>query len=73
MLGKLEEPLRRVLRPVIEAYPGQVEGEDLAVMAGYSDATNGAYKNNRSRLRTLGLVTYPRDGVVRAADILFPD
>ena len=73
VLGKLEEPLRRVLRPVIEAYPGQVEGEDLAVMAGYSDATNGAYKNNRSRLRTLGLVTYPRDGVVRAADILFPD
>lgn len=70
---KLEEPLRRVLRPVIEAYPNVVEGEDLAVTAGYSDATNGAYKNNRSRLRTLGLVTYPRDGAVRAADILFPD
>jgi len=73
VLGKLDEPLRRVLRPVIEAYPGHVEGEDLAATAGYSDATNGAYKNNRSRLRTLGLVTYPRDGAVRAADILFPD
>ncbi len=73
VLGKLDEPLCRVLRPVIEAYPNDVEGEELATTAGYSDATNGAYKNNRSRLRTLGLVTYPRDGVVRAADILFPD
>lgn len=70
---KLDEPMRRVLRPVVEAYPNDIEGNDLAVTAGYSDATNGAYKNNRSRLRTLGLVTYPRDGAVRAADILFPD
>lgn len=73
VFAKLDEPLRRVLRPVVEAYPGEVEGDELSVTAGYSDATNGAYKNNRSRLRTLGLVTYPRDGAVRAADILFPD
>lgn len=73
VLAKLDEPLCRVLRPVIEAYPNYLMGEELAVTAGYSDATNGAYKNNRSRLRTLGLVTYPIDGAVRAADILFPD
>ncbi len=73
VLAKLDDPLRRVLTPCIEAYPNVVTGEDLAQMAGYSEADNGAFKNNRGRLRTLGLVTYPNSGCVRAADILFPD
>lgn len=73
VLSKLDEPLRRVLTPCIEAYPDVVTGDDLAQKAGYSEADNGAFKNNRGRLRSLGLVTYPTSGSVRAADILFPD
>jgi hypothetical protein len=73
VLAKLDDPLRRVLTPCIEAYPNVVPGGDLAQMAGYSEADNGAFKNNRGRLRSLGLVTYPTSGSVRAADILFPD
>ncbi len=72
VLAQLDAPLQRVLTPVLEAYPGQVLAKDLAPLAGYSDE-NGAFNNNRGRLRTLGLVTYPTKGSVRAADILFPD
>lgn len=72
VLAKLEGPMQRVLTPVLEAYPGAVTAADLAPLSGYSDE-NGAFNNNRGRLRTLGLVTYPNKGSVRAADILFPD
>jgi hypothetical protein len=73
VLAKLDAPLQRVLTPTIEAYPNAVASEELAQVAGYSEADNGAFKNNRGRLRSLGLVTYPTGGSVRAADILFPD
>ena len=72
VLAKLEGPMQRVLTPVLEAYPGSVTAANLAPASGYSDE-NGAFNNNRGRLRTLGLVTYPTKGTVRAADILFPD
>lgn len=73
VMSKLDNPLQRILTPVIEAYPGQVTSHELAPLAGYADDNNGAFKNNRGRLRSLGLVTYPSGGHVRAADILFPD
>lgn len=72
VLAKLEGPMQRVLTPVLEAYPNTVTAAELAPASGYSDE-NGAFNNNRGRLRTLGLVTYPTKGTVRAADILFPD
>jgi hypothetical protein len=72
VLAQLDAPLQRVLTPVLEVYPGMITAKDLAPLAGYSDE-NGAFNNNRGKLRTLGLVTYPNKGSVRAADILFPD
>lgn len=73
VMTKLDGPGRRILQPLLEAYPREVDVEDLAIAAGYSGADNGAFNNNRGRLRTLGVATYPRSGAVRAADILFPD
>ncbi len=72
VLAQLDGPLQRVLQPCLDAYPNAVTAAELAPLAGYSDE-NGAFNNNRGRLRTLGLVTYPGKGTVRAADILFPD
>jgi hypothetical protein len=73
VLAKLDGPQRRIMQPLIDAYPSEVDAEELAIAAGYSGADNGAFNNNRGRLRTLGVATYPRAGAVRAADILFPD
>lgn len=72
VMAKLDGPEKRVLQPLIDAYPNEVDGDTLASDAKYSDADNGAFNNARGRLRTLGLVTYPRAKHTRAADILFP-
>jgi uncharacterized protein len=72
VLAQLDGPEQRVLTPVIEAYPDKIMVDELYLAAGYSSA-HGAFNNLRGRLRTLGLVTYPSQGSVRAADILFPD
>jgi hypothetical protein len=34
--------------------------------------TSSAFANNLGRLRTLGLIDYPRPGLVRADERLFP-
>lgn len=72
VLSVLDGPQQRVLTPVLEAYPKAISSKDLAPAAGYG-SENGAFNNIRGRLRTLGLVTYPSPGMVRAADLLFPD
>lgn len=69
---RLDGPQRRVLQPLIDAYPGDVPAGDLAVAAGYG-GENGTFNNVRGRLRSLSLITYPRAGAARAADLLFPD
>lgn len=61
-----------MLKPLIDAYPNPVMSSELAQASGYG-GENGAFNNVRGRLRTLGLVDYPRPGMVRAEDILFPD
>lgn len=71
VLSKLPGPEKKILRPLIEAFPNAMSNEDLAVAAGYS-CGGGAYNNPRGRLRTLGLVEY-RDGGVAARPILFPE
>lgn len=73
VMQKLEGPQRRVLQPLIDAYPGEVDADTLAEAAGYGSSNNGAFNNVRGRLRTLGLVEYPRSKVTRASDILFPE
>lgn len=71
-LARLAGPERRVLEPLIAAYPDPLTVDELAARSGYG-AGGGAFGNTRGRLRTLGLVDYPRPGQVRAATLLFPD
>lgn len=71
VIARLAGPERRVLEPLIAAYPNPLNVAKLAELAGYS-ASSGAFDNTRGRLRTLGLADYPRPGQVRAADLLFP-
>lgn len=71
VLSVLDGPQKRVLEPLIQAYPNDLHVAQLAEEAGYG-GENGAFNNVRGRLRTLGLATYPTPGHVRAADILFP-
>jgi hypothetical protein len=70
--ARLANTERRVLEPLIAAYPASLSAEDLAAASGYG-AGGGAFGNVRGRLRTLGLATYPSPGLVRAADLLFPE
>jgi hypothetical protein len=72
VLSKLGGPEQRILRRLLEVYPKPLPNDRLAMDAGYSDASNGAYKNPRGRLRTFGLIDY-RDGGVVARDVLFPN
>ncbi|HEX8916126.1 MAG TPA: hypothetical protein VF796_27505, partial [Humisphaera sp.] len=50
---------------------GEVARPDLAAAAGAS-ATSSSFANNLGRLSSLGLVTYPRQGHVKASGLLFP-
>ena len=72
VLNKLNGPQQRILRPLIEAYPGRMSNEELAAAAGYSP-DGGAFTNPRGSLRTLGLIEYPSPGHATARDILFPE
>lgn len=72
VLARLAGPERKLLEPLLAAYPGALTVGELAAEAGY-EAGGGAFSNTRGRLRTLGLADYPRRGSVRAADLLFPE
>ena len=60
-----------ILRAAVAAYPRSIAKDELADQVGVS-RTSGGYFNNLGRLRTLGAITYPERGTVRAAEILFP-
>ena len=63
---------KRILEPVIEAYPGSVEATAVAERAGYHPNAK-SFANMRGRLRTLGLIEYPRPGELSATKTLFPE
>ena len=44
VMDRLSGPQRRILQPLIDAYPSEVSTEDLARAAGY-EATGGAFNN----------------------------
>ena len=68
--ARLTEPQRRVLAPLIAAWPDDVDVRTLAERAGY-EASGGAFNNTRGRLRSLGLIAYPAPGRAVAEKILF--
>lgn len=72
VLGRLDGPERRILEPLLAAYPDDMDVVELAEAAGYAQG-GGAFNNPRGRLRTLGLIDYPRQGRVVACDVLFPE
>ncbi len=68
---KLQAPQARILRALIAAYPGALPREELAARARQSPSSSG-YANNLGALRSLGLIDYPRPGLVTATARLFP-
>lgn len=69
VMARLDGPQRRILTPLIAAYPESMTTAELAAAAGYE--IGGAFNNARGRLRSIGLVDYPTTGTVRAEDRLF--
>jgi uncharacterized protein len=64
-------PEQKILRALIDnAGQDEIAKEQLAEKAGYSPV-GGAFGNPIGALRTKGLLDYPRQGVVKAADWLF--
>lgn len=72
VLNVLPTPEQRILQPLLAAYPDAIDNDALAEQANYTPNTGG-YNNPRGRLRSLGLIEYPRPGQVRARDLLFPE
>jgi hypothetical protein len=70
VLERLPGPEQRLLSPLLAAYPQPLSNEQLAEQANYT-AGAGAFNNPRGRLRSLGLVEYPRPGFVVAKSLLF--
>jgi hypothetical protein len=70
VMAILDGPKRRILEPLLRAYPDAMTREDLAAASRY-DANGGAFSNPLGALRSLGLVDYPARGHVTALPILF--
>jgi hypothetical protein len=71
VLSKLAGPERRLLGVLLQSFPGHLSNEDLAAAAGYSVGSS-SYSVPRSRLKSFGLIEYPKSGRVRARSVLFP-
>lgn len=55
---------------LIDVYPGTLTREELAERVAVP-VTSGGFKNNLGRLRSLGLIDYPKQGYVHALPVLF--
>jgi uncharacterized protein len=70
LLGGVSE---KILAQLVESYPDALPLDDVASNAGYENARSKSFANAKGRLRTLGLIAYPRDGMIAATDLLFPE
>ncbi len=70
VMAILDGPRRRILQPLLDAYPRALTREALAAAAGY-EPSGGAFQNPLGALRSLGLIDYPERGKVAALPILF--
>jgi hypothetical protein len=68
----LTGPQVRLLDPLLARNPGSMSRAELAQAAEYQPNT-GTFNTYLGQLSTLGLITYPERGHVRAADWLFPE
>lgn len=69
-LTRVTRPQAAILRVLIDRYPEDVARGAVADLAGQS-ATSSGYEKNVGALKSLGVLTYPKHGFLRAADILF--
>ena len=72
VLERLGGPERRLLQALLESYPSLMSNEDLAAASGYTVGA-GAFNNPKGRLKSLGLIDYPRSGHAVAKSLLFPE
>jgi hypothetical protein len=70
LCARVSRPQADILRYVIGLYPEPIDRETLAQAVKVSEASSG-YEKNLSTLRSLGLIEYPSQGQVVAADVLF--
>lgn len=66
----LDGPRRRILEPLLAAYPDAMSREDLGVASNYSP-TSTSFTNPLSGLRSLGLIDYRPGGQVVALPVMF--
>ena len=70
VLDKLNGPERKLLEPLLKAYPDSISNTELCQIAGYMHERSTGYTNPRGRLRSFGLIDYSKNGVV-AKPLLF--
>lgn len=68
--GLVRESRWKIMKALIDAYPGSLDRATLAERSGMS-ANSGNYQNYLGKLRSIGLVDYPSNGKVVAAPMLF--
>jgi hypothetical protein len=71
ILAKLDGPRAKLLRELITLHPSAITKAELAERCGYTNIRSGGFSEPLGSLSTLGLVEYPTQGEVRAADALF--
>jgi hypothetical protein len=69
---KLGNVARRLLEPLLNHYPNALPASDVAAAADYHPNSK-SFANMRGRLKTLGLIDYPRPGYIAATALLFPE
>lgn len=60
-----------ILQSIIAAYPSDISREDVMRAAGYSHIGSTGFVKALGRLSSLGFVTYPDKGRVKASPVLF--
>jgi len=70
VMERISAPERRVLEPILRAYPNALVRDDVATAAGY-EPSSGGFRNLLSRLSVLGVVHYPKPGAVAASAWMF--
>lgn len=66
---KLNVAQVKIYDVAVQVWPDEIERDELAEESGYT--VSGHFNNTLGSLRTLGVIDYPRRGVVKASDILF--
>lgn len=61
----------RILRELIAIFPEAMDRDVLGERTGYTNPRSKGFANSLGRLRSLGFVEYPAQGIVSAAAILF--